>query len=81
LFFLGREPYEDSWGDACPPALLIWGGHCRLVVGVAVSEENVWSIFVLDPRFPEDPVELTAEKLAKKCRSGDYEAAFPRPSP
>jgi len=41
---------DKSWplGKA-PPCLLVWGGHCRLVVGCFKVEQN-WSIVLADPK-------------------------------
>ena len=41
---------DKSWpfGEA-PPCLLVWGGHCRLVVGCFKVEQN-WSIVLTDPK-------------------------------
>ena len=63
---------DDSWplGKA-PPCLLVWGGHCRLVVGCFKVEQN-WSIVLTDPKTAICEA-VDANQLKKKCRSGDYE--------
>ena len=63
---------DDSWplGKA-PPCLLVWGGHCRLVVGCFKVEQN-WSIVLTDPKTAICEA-VDADQLKKKCRSGDYE--------
>ena len=63
---------DDSWplGKA-PPCLLVWGGHCRLVVGCFKVEQN-WSIVLADPKTAIYEA-VDADQLKKKCRSGDYE--------
>ena len=63
---------DKSWpfGKA-PPCLLVWGGHCRLVVGCFKVEQN-WSIVLADPKTTICEA-VDADQLKKKCRSGDYE--------
>ena len=63
---------DKSWpfGEA-PPCLLVWGGHCRLVVGCFKVEQN-WSIVLTDPKTAICEA-VDADQLKKKCRSGDYE--------
>ena len=63
---------DKSWpfGEA-PPCLLVWGGHCRLVVGCFKVEQN-WSIVLADPKTTICEA-VDADQLKKKCRSGDYE--------
>ena len=63
---------DDSWPlDKAPPCLLVWGGHCRLVVGCFKVEQN-WSIVLADPKTAIYEA-VDADQLKKKCRSGDYE--------
>ena len=63
---------DKSWpfGEA-PPCLLVWGGHCRLVVGCFKVEQN-WSIVLTDPKTAACEA-VDADQLKKKCASGDYE--------
>jgi hypothetical protein len=63
---------DDSWplGKA-PPCLLVWGGHCRLVVG-CFNVGGVVSIVLTDPKTAICEA-VDADQLKKKCRSGDYE--------
>ena len=63
---------DDSWplGKA-PPCLLVWGGHCRLVVG-CFNVGGVVSIVLTDPKTAICEA-VDANQLKKKCRSGDYE--------
>ena len=63
---------DDSWplGKA-PPCLLVWGGHCRLVVG-CFNVGGVVSIVLADPKTAICEA-VDAGQLKKKCRSGDYE--------
>ena len=63
---------DKSWpfGEA-PPCLLVWGGHCRLVVGCFKVEQN-WSIVLADPKAAIYEA-IDADQLKKKCASGNYE--------
>ena len=63
---------DKSWpfGEA-PPCLLVWGGHCRLVVGCFKVEPN-WSIVLTDPKTTIYEA-VDADQLKKKCASGNYE--------
>ena len=63
---------DKSWpfGEA-PPCLLVWGGHCRLVVGCFKVEQN-WSIVLTDPKTAICEA-VDADQLKKKCASGNYE--------
>ena len=63
---------DDSWplGKA-PPCLLVWGGHCRLVVG-CFNVGGVVSIVLTDPKTAICEA-VDADQLKKKCKSGDYE--------
>ena len=63
---------DKSWpfGEA-PPCLLVWGGHCRLVVGCFKVEQN-WSIVLADPKTTICEA-IDADQLKKKCASGNYE--------
>ena len=63
---------DKSWpfGEA-PPCLLVWGGHCRLVVGCFKVEGN-WSIVLTDPKTAICEA-VDADQLKKKCASGNYE--------
>ena len=63
---------DKSWpfGEA-PPCLLVWGGHCRLVVGCFKVEQN-WSIVLADPKTAACEA-VDADQLKKKCASGNYE--------
>ena len=63
---------DKAWpfGEA-PPCLLVWGGHCRLVVGCFKVEQN-WSIVLTDPKTAICEA-VDAEQLKKKCKSGNYE--------
>ena len=63
---------DKSWplGKA-PPCLLVWGGHCRLVVGCFKVEQN-WSIVLADPKTAACEA-VDADQLKKKCASGNYE--------
>ena len=63
---------DTSWphGEA-PPCLLVWGGHCRLVVGCFKVEQN-WSIVLADPKTAIYEA-VDADQLKKKCKSGNYE--------
>ena len=63
---------DKSWpfGEA-PPCLLVWGGHCRLVVGCFKVERN-WSIVLADPKAAIYEA-VDADQLKKKCASGNYE--------
>ena len=63
---------DKSWplGEA-PPCLLVWGGHCRLVVGCFKVEQN-WSIVLTDPKTAACEA-VDADQLKKKCASGNYE--------
>ena len=63
---------DKSWpfGEA-PPCLLVWGGHCRLVVGCFKVEQN-WSIVLADPKAAIYEA-VDADQLKKKCASGNYE--------
>ena len=62
---------DKSWpfGEA-PPCLLVWGGHCRLVVGCFKVEPN-WSIVLTDPKTTIYEA-VDADQLKKKCASGNY---------
>ena len=63
---------DKSWpfGKA-PPCLLVWGGHCRLVVG-CFNVGGVVSIVLTDPKTAICEA-VDADQLKKKCKSGDYE--------
>ena len=63
---------DDSWplGKA-PPCLLVWGGHCRLVVG-CFNVGGVVSIVLADPKAAIYEA-VDADQLKKKCASGNYE--------
>ena len=63
---------DDSWplGKA-PPCLLVWGGHCRLVVG-CFNVGGVVSIVLADPKAAIYEA-VDANQLKKKCASGNYE--------
>ena len=63
---------DDSWplGKA-PPCLLVWGGHCRLVVG-CFNVGGVVSIVLTDPKTAICEA-VDADQLKKKCASGNYE--------
>ena len=63
---------DDSWplGKA-PPCLLVWGGHCRLVVG-CFNVGGAVSIVLADPKAAIYEA-VDADQLKKKCASGNYE--------
>ena len=63
---------DDSWPlDKAPPCLLVWGGHCRLVVG-CFNVGGVVSIVLADPKTAAYEA-VDADQLKKKCASGNYE--------
>ena len=66
---------SPSWGaDVLPPALLCFGGHNYVVVGVAARD----SLVLLDPKWREPKLELASAADLKR-RASQFECLTVRP--